>query len=406
MFALVGRARGGCIAALVVAAGAAHAQTSPYYIGVNQAVSYNSNVFRQIDAFAQSSWWSSTSLIGGIDQRYGRQRLYANGNVAANVYGQLSELNNTSFGATAGWDWATVERLSGTVYASLNRNLADYGGFNTTLQNQKNIQTDLLAYASVDYGLVSLMAADLRVAYSSAEYSLQSYGRLYNLDQTSVRARLRKEFSGQLTAGVGAAYTNGDYTGSGQKFDRYDLFLFGDWRVTGQSTLSGRIGYSWTDYTGVNPYNQDGLTGWLTWAYAPTGKLNFETQISYDTQANSVFTNIGSGIPVVTGQTQQLTSGVQFNAKYAFSAKTSFNASLQFFRQKQDVTNAVVGIDSTRNQITNLVLGATWTPSRAWQFNCGLTLNDRNQSRSSSQPITLLPYTAYGGSCSAQLVLQ
>ena len=107
-----------------------------------------------------------------------------------------------------------------------------------------------------------------------------------------------------------------------------------------------------------------------------------------------------------TGQTQQLTSGVQFNAKYAFSAKTSFNASLQFFRQKQDVTNAVVGIDSTRNQITNLVLGATWTPSRAWQFNCGLTLNDRNQSRSSSQPITLLPYTAYGGSCSAQLVLQ
>jgi hypothetical protein len=60
----------------------------------------------------------------------GRQRFYANGNVAANVYGQLSELDNTSYGLTAGWDWATVERLSGTVYASYNQGLADYGGFN------------------------------------------------------------------------------------------------------------------------------------------------------------------------------------------------------------------------------------------------------------------------------------
>lgn len=395
-------------ALLLAAAGMACAETSPYYIGVNQAFSYNSNVFRQIDEFAQSSWWSSTSLVGGFDQRYGRQRFYANGNVAANVYGQLGQLDNTSYGVKAGWDWETIERLSGTLYASFDQNLADYGGFNASVLNQKNVENNVLASATVEYGLLSLVAADLRVAYSSVHYSLSTYDR-YELDQSSIRLRVRKQFSGQLTAGVGVAYTKGDYFEFGQEFDRYDVFVTGDWKATGQSTLSGRLGYSWSDYTGVNPYEQDGVTGWLAWAYTPTGKLNFNTRISYDTQANSVFTSVGGGSSVGLGQTQWLTSGLQFTANYAFSAKTSFNASLEFYRQTREELFGGGGpqiFDDRRNQVTNLLLGATWLPSRNWQVNCNLTLNDRNQSSSSSQPISLLPYTAYGGSCSAQFVFQ
>ena len=126
------RLRRFCLAWMLMTGGAAFAQSSPYYIGVNQAFSYNSNVFRQVDEFAQSSWWSSTSVVGGFDQRYGRQRFYANGNVAANVYEQLSQLDNTSYGVTAGWDWETIERLSGKLYASYNQSLADYGGFNVS----------------------------------------------------------------------------------------------------------------------------------------------------------------------------------------------------------------------------------------------------------------------------------
>lgn len=393
---------------LICAAGLAGAQSSPWYLGVNQAFSYNSNVFRQIEQFEQSSWWSSTSLVGGFDQRYGRQRFYGSGNVAANVYGQLSELDNTSYGVTAGWDWETIERLSGKLYASYNQSLADYGGFNVSIQNEKNVEDNAFAYATIEYGLLSLIAADLRLAYSSVRYSLPSYD-FNELDQASVTARVRKQFSGQLTAGVGVAYTDGDYAAIDRQFDRYDLFVTGEWRVTGLSTLSGRIGYSWSDYTGVNPYDQDGVTGWLAWNYVPTGKLRFNTRISYDTQANSVFTNAADGTPVGLGQTQWLTSGLQLRANYAYSAKTSFNASLELFQQTQDRnfgSGPAQAFDNTRNRITNLLLGATWLPTRNWRVNCSLTLNDRNQSRSASQPITLLPYTAYGGSCSAQFVLQ
>ena len=163
----------------------------------------------------------------------------------------------------------------------------------------------------------------------------------------------------------------------------------------------------WSDYTGVNPYDQDGVTGWLAWAYVPTGKLSFNTRISYDTQANSVFTSVGDGSPVGAGpdaladqwpavhcelclQRQDLASTLRWSSISRPGRATALPAAKAF--------------DDTRNRVTNLLLGATWLPSRNWQVNCNLTLNDRNQSRSSNQPISLLPYTAYGGSCSAQFV--
>jgi hypothetical protein len=393
-------------------------EPNPWYIGVNQAVSYNSNPSRLVDEFAEGSWWSSTSLVGGFDQRYGRQRFYANGNVAANVYGQLDQLDNTSYGLTTGWDWATVERLSGTVYASYNQGLANYGGFNqsTLARVVKVTQDNALAYATVDYGLLSLLAADVRVAYSSLRYDSDdaiatlSFDR-YELNQTSLTARVRKQFAGQLVGGVGLAYTKGDYFSTGQEFDRYDVFLTGNWTITGQSTISGRIGYSTWDYTGPNPSENNGVTGWLAWRYFPTGKLDFTTRISYDTQANSEITSGSTGSAGDSGGSDWLTAGLQFTARYAFSGKTSFNASLEYYSQSRDGFGIPAGggaptFDGSRNTTLNLLLGATWLPSRNWQVNCSLTLSDRNESRDAGSSISLTPYTAYGGSCAAQFLFQ
>jgi hypothetical protein len=401
----------------LVLAGPALAQTSPYYLGVNQAFSYDTNPARQPDEVAQSSWWSSTSLVGGIDQRYGRQRFYANGNVAANLYGQLDQLDNTSYGLTAGWDWETVERLSGTLYASYNEGLANYGGFNqaTLFRVVKVTQANTLAYGTVEYGLVSLLAADLRLAYSSSRYDSEDpvADRLFDpkdLDQGSVTLRVRKQFSGQLTLGTGLAYTRGDYFSVDRRFDRYDAFVLAYWEPTGQSTVSGRVGYSSWDYTGANPFDQSGVTGWVKWRYMPTGKLTFDTLLSYDTLANSGLTDVGGGAPGGQGDTNRLTAGLQFTATYALTGKTSLNASLQFFSRTEDfLINPPPGLPplavEARDRVTNLNLGATWLPARNWQVNCNLTLNDRNQS-SDSAVATLTPYTAYGGSCAVQFVLQ
>ncbi len=364
------RMRGSFAALLFLVAGVAAGEPSPYYIGVKQAFSYDSNVFRLPDAFAEASSWSSTSLVGGFDQPYGRQRFYANGTVSANIYQQLSQLDNTSYALTAGWDWASVDRLSGKVYASLSQGLGNYGGSNQVLTTQKNIQTDSLVYATAQWGLLSLLALDGRVAYNSLRYSDDRYDR-YELNQESVSLGVRKEFSGQLTLGTGLTYTKGDYYSIDREFDRYDVYLSGIWVATGQSTLSGRLNYSDWDYTGVNPYTTSGVTGWVRWAYVPTGKLSFNTLLSYDTLANDGLTDLGGGSVGNPGDSNQLTWALRFNANYAATGKIQVNAFLNFYTRTQDYEfNPPPGFPpstiETRDRVTNLGLGATWTATRNW----------------------------------------
>jgi hypothetical protein len=393
-------------AALMAFAAGVNAETSPYTIGAYQAFSYDSNVFRSPDAIAQSSGWSSTGLVAGIDQPFGRQRFYANGNIAANVYQALSELDNTSYSLSTGLDWATIEHLKGKVYLSLEQKLGNYGGENDTLIRAKNIQNSTSAYATAQYGLVSLLALNGRLAYNSVRYSAPQYAR-YELTQESASLGIKKQFSGQLTLGTGATYTEGAYT-TGQDFGRYDLYMTGEWIATGLSTINGRLNYSKWHYTVVDPYDTSSITGWLQWVYVPTGKLSFNALVSYDTLANSGLTDVAGEVPGNLGGTSQLTTALQLGANYAASAKVQLKASLNYYTRTNNSVviprpGEAVGNLEIRDRVTALNLGAQWTPTRNWRVACNLSSDTRNQY--SPQAITLSPYDAWGASCSAQFAL-
>ena len=108
-------------AAAATFAGQAAAQTSPWYLGVVQSFGYESNLYRIADEqqlapdLSRSDTLSITSLIGGVDQRIGRQRVYGSMNVRANRFANNEGLNNESYGLDLALDWETLERLSGTV---------------------------------------------------------------------------------------------------------------------------------------------------------------------------------------------------------------------------------------------------------------------------------------------------
>ena len=344
----------------------------------------------------------------GFDQPYRRQRFYGSGNVQYNAYNELDQLNNTSWGIKLGWDWETIERLSGRIDLRANQNLGNYGGANDTLIRTKNVQDSALAIASVQYGLVSLLAFTGRVAYSSVHYSAPQYAR-YELDQASINLGALKQFGGQLTLGTGVVYTDGDYFSIGQQFDRYDVYLNVDWRATGLSRITGRLAYSDWSYTGRNTYDTSSVTGFVRWDYVPSGKLSFNTLLSYDTLANSGLTDVGGGNPGGIGDTSQLTGGLQFGVKYALSAKINLTADLNYYARTNDTTvNPPIGLPpgavQTRDRVTALILGASWTPTRNWLVNC--SLNSRSRNQSADQPVTLTPYDSWGGSCSAQFALQ
>ena len=91
-------------------------EPDPYYIGASAGLTHDSNVFRAPNAVSDNH--SSVGLLGGFDQKIGRQRVYANANVHYDKYQDQSQLDNTGYGVAAGWDWATIERLSGNFNVS------------------------------------------------------------------------------------------------------------------------------------------------------------------------------------------------------------------------------------------------------------------------------------------------
>lgn len=186
-------------------------------------------------------------------------------------------------------------------------------------------------------------------------------------------------------------------------------FVVGECRVTGQSTLSGRLDCFWSAHTGLNPCVQDGVTGWLAWNYLLTGKLKFNTRISHDTQANSVFTQVGDDVDVGPG------------ADAAADQRPAAHTELGLWRQ--DLVQRLAGLLSAapEKKLRRLAgtrmrppaqprppppAGRHLAATRNCRLNCSLPLNDRDPSRSATQPITVLPNSAAARNCSAQYVPQ
>ena len=73
----------------------AQAQTSPWYIGVNQRFEHHTNLF-QSTAQEVSDTVSTTSVVAGLDQPIGRQRLYGRLTAGTSRYAERSDLNHNA----------------------------------------------------------------------------------------------------------------------------------------------------------------------------------------------------------------------------------------------------------------------------------------------------------------------
>ena len=160
------------IAALAAAAGggAWAAEPNPYYIGVTQSLTHDSNVFRLPDGSGDN--YASTGLVGGFDQSIGRQRVHATANVRDNYYQREKTLNNISYGVSAGWDLVTIENLSGGITVDANQSLASYDNNNAArpTTNRNILKTQQLA-ARVRWGGVGALNLDGAYAHSRVSYS-------------------------------------------------------------------------------------------------------------------------------------------------------------------------------------------------------------------------------------------
>lgn len=374
-------------AALACIATASLAQEpNPYYVGASQGLARDSNVFRVAgDAVPgpSSDTISTTSLLAGIDQPIGRQRLFADAALRAVRYSENKLLDHTGGSLLAGLDWAAIDVLQGRVSYSYDRALARYGtdlGF--TNQNERVLQTAEEFVLRGQYGLVALLSIDAGFTRRKLDYSVQSTN---TFEQDTVSAGVRYRPSGALTLGLALRRTEGTYpfaaagavTGP-DDFDRDDVDLLAVWLPTGASSLTARLSRTREDHQGVATRNVRGTTGLVSWNFKPTGKLGLTALFVRDTGAETTFVASPSG--GTTAVNSPLATTLQAELEYLATAKVK---GLVVARQVKRDTG--VGVD---DKLTELRLGVDWTPLRSVTVGCSIGREDRDALTSVKATVT------------------
>ena len=387
---------------LVVAcllSGAAAAQSSPYSIGLSQTLGYDSNMLRLAreevppEGFSEYDNSYTTTLLGGFDQGIGRQRVFANASLRDTRYSRNKIFNNQGYNLRGGLDWSTIERLSGSVNFSANRNLQRFNSAEIGFLREKNLETVRSLTTSASLGLVTEYSLEVGGGRTEVRNSLQLpsvQAREFTQDNANVGLRWRPSSISSL--GVSLGSTRGVYpkfratvdaqqqpTGfAADRFKRDDIELSGSYRATGNSSFAARISSGKTVYDLNTQRDFSGLTGNLAWTWQATGKLVFTTAVTRDTGQESYATAIFA-LPVTADYSRKNTVW-QVSTGYTLSSKVSITSAVLYYRSElvRTIENPLFPLEAQgRDKVTQISLGARWTPLRSVQAGCDFSGQNR-----------------------------
>lgn len=396
-------------AGLLASAGAPAvlAQSSPYTIGVAQTFTQESNLLRVRDGqvappgLSASDTLSSTALVGGVDQSFGRQRLSGSLALRSNRYSKNDAFNSSGYGLNLGLDWETIERLSGRVSVGADSNqradLRDrfgqfIGGGNT--EDVKRLSS------SVRLGLAGPLS--LEAGFNYYDLSYESPRAAYaEYRQVGGSLGLRYRVSGATSVALSVRTADIDYPNllvnlpnPRDKRRRDDIDLNFVWVPSGSSRLDLTLSQGRTRYEQLNERDFEGATGAITWNYNPGGRVRGNLRLARDS---------GQSSDVATTAFSQTTDNLRLALDYDVTGKIVASASLQHLRRTLDGSGVFVsGIRGTDSGNT-LTLGVRWNVLRSVQVGCQGSYEKRG---TNSNPLLSDSYSAKIASCFGQVSLQ
>ncbi len=368
----------GCVLGLLALQ--AQAQTSPWYLGINQRLEYQSNVF-QASAGEVSDTISITSLVGGFDLPVGRQQFFGRASLSANRYQSRSALNNNGHAAQLGVNWETVGNLAGTIALDSSESLAEFNptGLPGVTDNNRTSTTGARATARI--GLVTRLTGEVGVSTRKTRYDNALYqSRNLNIDEVFGGVRYRP--AGALILGIGVRATRGEYPnfrnpGPGrftpETFDRDNVDLSAEWPMSGASRLDARVSIGRDRYDTLTAGNYDGVTGSLIWVWQPTGRTSLTTGYTRTSGDQAQVTNI-PGLAPYTASINRVSDTLFASADYELTGKIKAKAGLSFSDASNlDLTRQTTGSE----RLTGATLGLVWEATRAIRAGCDVSYRTR-----------------------------
>lgn len=394
-------------AALTHSAQAQTDDTTPFYAGGSLGVSHVSNVYRQPNA-PNSDTVTSAGLLGGIDQRLGRQHLTLDGSLQNNRYSTNKDLDYRSHSLRGALNWQTVGNLSGVLSAKSDRSMADFNiGRDAEQIFTKNIESTNEYQAIARLGMASRYMLEGGWTQRSRSFTAEEYDSLV-YRQNTASLGVYATPAGNVKLGLVARHTKGKNpryrTGlltidpgtqlprelrALNDYSRDDIDFTTRWTLGGHSTLNTRISRSKTQNSLELLRDFSGTTGSIGWAWQPTAKLQFNAQYSRDTGQESV---------VRTGDLNRVYTNWQLGSNYALTSKLSFSARANTTSARRSSESGATVIDAL-DDTKSYNLGLRWAYSRSLSLNCQYDRVNRDNS------VPQYVYTASSYGCTGQAIL-
>jgi hypothetical protein len=391
------------IAAVLFPSGFALAETNPYYIGASETFTHESNLFKVSSANnPQSDNIWGTSVFAGVDQPFGRQRVYGNLTVTDNRYVNQSQLNFTGYNVLGGLDWATIGRLSGKLTYSRNESQGDYGQLSTP-DTGKFVQTTEQIVASVKYELTTSLS--LVGGLEHRNINSPDQPQTLSSDVTSDVASLGLTYGlgASVVLGTGVRFTRDktpQSSGGDDTNNRTDLDLTAVWTPTPLTSVDARVSIGNGDSNSQGGSNSR-VTGAIGANYSPTGRLQLRGSFSRETGVDSTFLPTGStptgGVTGSYVDNNAVTNWTNLGVTYLLSSKISLNAGYNRSDGSQDQTNG----QTSKNIVNRYSMGLQYAVARNFSLGCGYQREKRSESTAD-----LNSYTAKTANCTLSYTLQ
>lgn len=361
----------------------------PFHVGLAQDVTHESNTLNGPAGSESSDTIYTTTLRGGLNLPFGRQRVFANAELNHQTYSNFDVRDNDGYRFGAGLDWATIERLSGGFTFNAHRRQADFNVGGITLVTPPplvNIERSEDINARARLGVVTTLAFEAGVGHRRVDFSAPEFAaREYQQDSGNLGVSYRPSGIMTLGAGVSGQRTRYRVAALGQaepdRSRRQDVYATANWVPTGASTVDVRINIGKTEYDLATAADFNGVTGSLTWAWRPTGRLSLVTAVSRDTGQETGFLRPLDGSRFSATDFSRVTDSLSLRGEYMLTGKISLTAGLGYSRR--DLVDGFTGIAGSDNT-TSVSLGARWAATRTLAFGCSASRDSRSASGAGS----------------------
>lgn len=364
---------------------------NPLGLLLSETLTYDSNILKN-DKNKVRDLVSATAVKGFLQKDYGRQTYSAAVTGIFQRYKNVKDYNNNGYQLDLGFSSEVGANGVVTLDHQGGRSLQDLGG--QGLERYKETITSQSTGLEARYGLYGRWGVSGALSRDVLDYEERNVN-----DRVVVGARigLRYTPTDLLFFDVGVKKSDAEqknlpilYSENGltvqtvgDKIDRTDVNLITRWVVTGYSSLDAQFGYTRESHDKDTNRDFSGLTGRASWRYTPRGKVSYTLAVDRDTNNAGGYTqNFGLfDINLATRQTQKrLSTGFQFNAIWAATAKISANAGLTF-RRIEEETNNEDRLNMRRAATGDYLaasMGLRYAATRALSFNCNVTSYKRD----------------------------